>query len=110
MKSATAKGGGVYLYANQQGCDGGRLYYDGCAMILVNGQVVAQGRIPPKDPILRSFLGSQFSLKDVEVVTATVDMEEVRSFRTATVSRAVQAAESEVPRRLAKKILRARRT
>ncbi len=27
MQSATSKGGGVYLYANQQGCDGGRLYY-----------------------------------------------------------------------------------
>ena len=26
---ATQKSGGVYLYANQQGCDGGRLYYDG---------------------------------------------------------------------------------
>jgi NAD+ synthase (glutamine-hydrolysing) len=45
--------GGVYLYANQQGCDGGRLYFDGCACVAVNGQLVAQG--------------SQFSLKDVEV-------------------------------------------
>lgn len=55
--------GGIYLYANQQGCDGDRLYYDGCAMIVINGEVVAQG--------------SQFSLNDVEVVTATVDIEEV---------------------------------
>ena len=45
------KSGGVYLYANQQGCDGDRTYYDGGAMIAVNGQIVAQG--------------SQFSLKDV---------------------------------------------
>lgn len=57
--------GGIYLYANQQGCDGDRLYYDGCAMIVINGEIVAQG--------------SQFSLNDVEVVTATVDIEEVRS-------------------------------
>jgi NAD+ synthase (glutamine-hydrolysing) len=56
--------GGIYLYANQQGCDGDRLYYDGCAMIVINGNIVAQG--------------SQFSLNDVEVVTATVDIEEVR--------------------------------
>src|SRR5690242_7355414 len=28
IRSATAKAGGAYLYANQQGCDGGRLYYD----------------------------------------------------------------------------------
>ena len=55
---ATRKAGGIYLYANQQGCDGDRLYYDGCAMIIINGEVVAQG--------------SQFSLNDVEVVTATV--------------------------------------
>ncbi len=74
------QGGGVYLYANQQGCDGDRLYYDGCAMIVVNGRVVAQG--------------SQFSLQDVEVVTATVDIEDVRSHR-ATSSRSNQAAGAE---------------
>lgn len=51
IQEATRKSGGIYLYANQQGCDGDRLYYDGCAMILVNGDVVAQG--------------SQFSLNDV---------------------------------------------
>lgn len=43
--------GGVYLYANQQGCDGERLYYDGSSLIAINGDVVAQG--------------SQFSLNDV---------------------------------------------
>lgn len=43
----------MYLYANQQGCDGGRLYFDGCACVAVNGHLVAQG--------------SQFSIKDVEV-------------------------------------------
>ena len=58
---ATRQAGGIYLYANQQGCDGDRLYYDGCAMCIVNGRVVAQG--------------SQFSLNDVEVVTATIDLE-----------------------------------
>lgn len=118
MQSATGKCGGVYLYANQQGCDGGRLYYgtsftygrhpkystyidqfhvvilretvaatfsidrwnllkpqlfdrlptgtfsaDGCACIMVNGDVVAQG--------------SQFSMKDVEVVVAVVDLDAV---------------------------------
>lgn len=50
--SCVQQAGGVYLYANQQGCDGGRLYYDGCACVAVNGQLVAQG--------------SQFSLSDVE--------------------------------------------
>ncbi|OBZ66727.1 Glutamine-dependent NAD(+) synthetase [Grifola frondosa] len=80
MKEATMKLGGIYLYANQQGCDGDRLYYDGCAMIVVNGQVVAQG--------------SQFSLQDVEVVVATIDIEDVRSHR-ATSSRSNQAAGAE---------------
>ncbi|KAF9519486.1 hypothetical protein BS47DRAFT_1468702 [Hydnum rufescens UP504] len=67
IKEATAKLGGIYLYANQQGCDGDRLYYDGSALIAVNGRVIAQG--------------SQFSLNDVEVVSATVDIEDVRSYR-----------------------------
>ena len=85
IQSATAKGGGVYLYANQQGCDGGRLYFDGCALIAINGQIVAQG--------------SQFSLDDVEVVTATVDLEEVRSYRGAIASRSLQAAQAtSIPR------------
>ena len=79
MRGATVKGGGgVYVYANQQGCDGGRLYFDGCAMIIANGQCLAQG--------------SQFSLRDVEVKTATVDLDEVRSGRAAAASRSVQAA------------------
>lgn len=33
IMEATRKSGGIYLYANQQGCDGDRLYYDGCAMV-----------------------------------------------------------------------------
>ena len=32
------------MYANQQGCDGGRLYFDGCAVIFINGELVAQGK------------------------------------------------------------------
>jgi NAD+ synthase (glutamine-hydrolysing) len=76
IQEATRKCGGIYLYANQQGCDGDRLYYDGCAMIIVNGSIRAQG--------------SQFSLKQVEVVTATVSLEEVWAFRTSP-SRGLQA-------------------
>eukprot|EP00897_Mesotaenium_endlicherianum_P003817 jgi/Mesen1/3463/ME000194S02601 len=84
MRSATAKAGGVYLYANQQGCDGGRLYYDGCAAVVVNGDVVAQG--------------SQFSLADVELVTAVVDLDTVSSYRGAVSSMREQAsAGSRIP-------------
>ena len=39
------------MFANQSGCDGERVYYDGCSMIAVNGHIVAQG--------------SQFSISDV---------------------------------------------
>ncbi|XP_038125148.1 glutamine-dependent NAD(+) synthetase [Cyprinodon tularosa] len=67
IKSATTKSGGIYLYANQRGCDGDRLYYDGCAMVAINGDVVAHG--------------AQFSLDEVEVITATLDLEDVRSYR-----------------------------
>lgn len=85
INGATAKSGGVYLYANQQGCDGGRLYFDGCAMISLNGRVVAQG--------------SQFSVRDVELVAATVDLVDVRSMRSAIPSRGLQAqTEVRIPR------------
>lgn len=52
--SVLLQSGGIYLFANQKGCDGDRLYYDGCAMIAINGDIVAQG--------------TQFSLDDVVIV------------------------------------------
>lgn len=64
---ATHTRGGVYMYSNHQGCDGSRLYYDGCSCVVVNGDVVAQG--------------SQFSLKDIEIVVAQVDLDAVASLR-----------------------------
>lgn len=76
MVAATAKSGGVYLYSNQRGCDGGRLYYDGGAIIVCNGKVLAQS--------------PQFCLQDVVVITATVDLDEVRSFRASRPSFACQ--------------------
>lgn len=77
MNSATTKCGGCYLYANQQGCDGTRLYFDGSSMINVNGKIMAQA--------------SQFSLRDVEVVTACVDLEDIRSYRASVSSMQEQA-------------------
>lgn len=78
ITNASRKTGGVYVYSNQRGCDGGRLYYDGCACIALNGDVVAQGE--------------QFDVEDVEVVAATVDLDEVRSYRGAFQSMSVQAS------------------
>jgi NAD+ synthase (glutamine-hydrolysing) len=52
----------------------------------MNGRIVAQG--------------SQFSLQDVEVVTATLDLEDVRSHRIASRSRSMQAASGDRYRRI----------
>ena len=72
IESATKKSGGCYLYSNQRGCDGGRLYYDGCALISLNGEILKQGE--------------QFSVEDVEVSVARVDLDEIVSFRAAVAS------------------------
>lgn len=64
---ATAKSGGIYMYANQRGCDGDRLYYDGSSLILESGKILAQGQ--------------QFGLADVEVLVATVDLDDIWSAR-----------------------------
>eukprot|EP00794_Sanderia_malayensis_P011791 gene11791-13011_t len=65
--NATNRIGGAYLYSNLQGCDGERVYYDGASSITINGRVVAQGK--------------QFSLNEIEVVVATIDLEEIRTHR-----------------------------
>ncbi|KAL2940140.1 Glutamine-dependent NAD(+) synthetase [Bienertia sinuspersici] len=84
FRAATKSRGGLYIYSNQQGCDGGRLYYDGCCCVVINGDVVAQG--------------SQFSLKDVEVVVAHVDLDAVASLRLSSSSFQEQASsETTVP-------------
>ncbi|KAG7571260.1 hypothetical protein FFLO_00772 [Filobasidium floriforme] len=85
IKEATLKLGGIYLYANQQGCDGDRLYYDGSPLIAFNGKIVAQG--------------SQFSLSDVEVISATLDLEAVRAHRTQS-SRRMQSVQAEAYERI----------
>lgn len=81
MKNATGKCGGVYVFANQRGCDGTRLYFDGCSLICSNGELLAQA--------------SQFSLNDVEVVTAVVDLENIRSYRG--VAASLQEQSSQTP-------------
>jgi NAD+ synthase (glutamine-hydrolysing) len=61
LQEAARVSGGVILYSDQRGCGGDRTYSDGCAMIFMNGELVAQGL--------------HFSLEDVEVVTATINMD-----------------------------------
>jgi len=83
IRGATRKGAGVYLYSNQRGCDGGRLYYDGCACVAANGELVAQG--------------AQFGLREVEVVAATVDLDAVVARRQGASSQRGQAAATAAP-------------
>ena len=64
MTSATMKNGGCYVYSNHRGCDGTRMYFDGSSSVTVNGEVVAAA--------------GQFDLKEVEVITATVDVDAIR--------------------------------
>jgi len=82
INAATRKCGGLYLYSNQRGCDGSRLYFDGGSLIACNGGLLA--------------MATQFSLEDVEVVTATVDLDEIRSYRGSFSSFGQQAAATEL--------------
>ncbi|CAJ1350482.1 unnamed protein product [Effrenium voratum] len=86
VRGATSKSGGVYLYANVKGGDGGRLYYDGCCMVWSNGKLLAQG--------------TQFGMLDeIEVVVATVNLNDVRSMRSNFIARSYQASSTPtVPR------------
>lgn len=67
ITSATYKCGGCYVYSNLRGCDGQRTFFNGGSLIAVNGQIVSKGE--------------QFSLKEVEVTCATIDLEDIRSYR-----------------------------
>ncbi|KAH0481666.1 MAG: hypothetical protein KVP17_003786 [Porospora cf. gigantea B] len=78
---SSAKTGAAYLYANQMGCDGTHLFYDGSSCIAANGKLVA---IAPE--------GSY--AEDVIVLTENVDLARIRSQRVATGSFAQQASTS----------------
>lgn len=80
VKSATAKSGGCYLFSNLRGCDGERVYFNGCSSITLNGQIVARS--------------AQFAIEEVDTTVATIDLEEIRSYRNAIRSRNLQAAAS----------------
>ncbi|XP_058827612.1 glutamine-dependent NAD(+) synthetase isoform X1 [Topomyia yanbarensis] len=78
IRNASFKAGGMYLFSNLRGCDGQRIYFNGCSAVALNGQIIARGK--------------QFALEDVEVTTATVDLEDIRSYRLSLRSRCSVAA------------------
>ncbi|XP_075156272.1 NAD synthetase [Haematobia irritans] len=78
IRNASFKAGGAYLFSNLRGCDGQRVFFNGCSAVALNGEIVARGK--------------QFSLQDVEVTLATIDLEEIRAYRVSQRSRCSMAA------------------
>nr|XP_039269971.1 glutamine-dependent NAD(+) synthetase-like [Styela clava] len=67
IKAASDRCGVVYMFSTLIGCDGDRTYCDGTPIIAMNGEILAQG--------------AQFSLNGIEVITATVDLDDLRTHR-----------------------------
>lgn len=44
VKSATMKSGGCYVFSNLRGCDGQRVYFNGCSCIGVNGHIINRSK------------------------------------------------------------------
>ncbi len=84
IRGATAKCGGVYMYSNQIGCDGNRLFFDGSSMICMNGSLLKQA--------------SFFSLNVVEVISSIVNLNDVRTFRQGSASLQEQSSKIIVPK------------
>ena len=82
IKEATKKNGGVYMYSNLLGCDGNRLVFDGNGMIYKNAQLLA--------------VGEHLSFQEVEIVTATINLNDVRTSRASVVSRGIQSDQRSV--------------
>ncbi len=80
IKGATAKSGGAYMFNNVRGCDGERVYFNGCSAISLNGDFVAYT--------------NQYGIEEVEVSTAVIDLEDIRSYRNQIRSRTLRAAAS----------------
>mmetsp|Transcript_15044 Transcript_15044/g.21873 ORF Transcript_15044/g.21873 Transcript_15044/m.21873 type:complete len:702 (+) Transcript_15044:11-2116(+) len=77
LKHAALKCGGVYMYSNQIGCDGHRSYFDAGSCVIVNGNMISQTQ--------------PFSLKQVDIASAAVDLGDIDSKRNTVPSRNMQA-------------------
>lgn len=44
VKSATFKSGGCYVFSNLRGCDGQRVYFNGCSCIAINGHIINRSK------------------------------------------------------------------
>lgn len=79
---SSKKNGGVFVYSNLVGCDGGRLYFDGGSFVSLNGKLIAQG--------------NRFIYNEVEVVFGIADLNEVVSYRGGNKSRCSQSLQSDI--------------
>lgn len=77
IENVTKKSGGAYLYSNQIGCDGNRLYFDGSCLISFNDSFLAQG--------------PQFSVKNVDIYSSIIDIDEIDGYRGKIKSRGMQS-------------------
>ncbi|CAG7828095.1 unnamed protein product, partial [Allacma fusca] len=78
IRGASAKCGLAYVFSNLRGCDGERVYLNGCSTIVLNGDVLK--------------LGEQYSLMDVEVLTAVINLDAIRTYKNRIRSRSLMAA------------------
>ena len=76
--NSAKKNGGVFIYSNIAGCDGGRLYFDGGSFICLNGKMISEGK--------------RFTLNEIDIVSGVVDLIELRSYRNSIKSRCVQSS------------------
>ena len=65
--SASLRFGGLYGFCNTHGCDGDRLYFEGETFFVLNGEIVERSEL--------------FSLKDVQCLTCTIDLNDIRASR-----------------------------
>jgi NAD+ synthase (glutamine-hydrolysing) len=83
INASTLNNSGCYVYSNLRGCDGTRLYFDGSSSITLNGELLA--------------MADQFDLSQVELITATIDVDAIRSRRASRPSFGAQAAAAASP-------------
>lgn len=44
IRNASFKAGGLYMFSNLRGCDGQRVYFNGCSAMALNGDIIARGK------------------------------------------------------------------
>lgn len=44
IKNASFKAGGLYMFSNLRGCDGQRVYFNGCSAMALNGNIIARSK------------------------------------------------------------------